>query len=121
TPAPPELLAWHQQEGGDAVAAVRSWQAAGNHAMARSAVREAITHFELALALIERARSLEPDCDAIELEVRASLGDQLFQAEGFTSRRVYLNFTRALELATSLARLEERLRVSGAIAASLGA
>ena len=51
----PELLAYHHQEGGNAAAALRYWQAAGDQAMARSAAREAVTHYQAAIALLDAA------------------------------------------------------------------
>src|SRR4030095_4119571 len=46
--AQPELLAYHHQQGGNAAEALRHWQVAGDQAMARSAVREAVTHYRAA-------------------------------------------------------------------------
>jgi ATP/maltotriose-dependent transcriptional regulator MalT len=49
------------------------------------------------------------------------LGNTLFDAEGYTSPRAHLNFMKALDLATSLDQLDERMVASAAISASLGA
>ncbi len=82
----PELLATHHQEGGNPAAALRYWQAAGDQAMARSAVREAVTHYQAAVALLASVQAVEP-CADVELGLRIRLGNALVQTEGFTSPR----------------------------------
>jgi predicted ATPase len=52
--AEPELLAHHHAAAGDVAAAVDAWQRAGERAVGRSAVAEAIEHFGRALGLVER-------------------------------------------------------------------
>ena len=76
----------HHQEGGNPAAALRYWQAAGDQAMARSAVREAVTHYQAAIALLASVQAVEP-CADVELGLRIRLGNALFQTEGFTSPR----------------------------------
>ncbi|HSW25402.1 MAG TPA: adenylate/guanylate cyclase domain-containing protein, partial [Burkholderiaceae bacterium] len=56
----PELLATHHQEGGNPAAALRYWQLAGDQAMARSAAREAATHYQAAVALLASVQAVEP-------------------------------------------------------------
>ena len=72
----PELLAYHHQEGGNAAAALRYWQAAGDQAMARSAVREAVTHYQAAVALLGKVQAEQATPD-VELGLRFRLGNAL--------------------------------------------
>jgi class 3 adenylate cyclase/tetratricopeptide (TPR) repeat protein len=119
--AQPELLAYHHQEGGNAAKALRYWQAAGNQAMARSAVREAVTHYRAAVALLGSVQALDEPCAEVELGLRLRLGNALFQTEGFTSPRAKENYARARDLATSLDRPDEHLQACGGIATGLSA
>ena len=118
--AQPELLAYHHQEGGNAAKALRYWQAAGDHAMARSAVREAVTHYQAAVALLRSVQALEPSAE-VELGLRTGLGNALLQSEGFTSPRAKESYARARDLATSLDRPDEHLQACGGIATGLSA
>ncbi|MDM0021459.1 AAA family ATPase [Variovorax saccharolyticus] len=113
-----ELLAYHHQEGGNAAAALRHWQAAGDQAMARSAVREAVTHYQAAVALLGSVQAVEP-CAQVELGLRIQLGNAVFQTEGFTSSCAKENYTRARDLAASLDRPDEQLHACGGIATGL--
>ena len=115
-----ELLAYHHQEGGNAAAALRCWQAAGDQASARLAVREAVTDYQAAVALLEGVRTLEP-CDEFELGLRMRLGNAVVQTEGFTSPCAIESYARARDLAGSLDRLDEHLEACGGIAAGLSA
>jgi len=116
--AQPELLAYHHQEGGNAAVALRYWQAAGDQAMARSAVREAVTHYQAAVALLGSVQAVEP-CAHVELGLRIQLGNAVFQTEGFTSSCAKENYTRARDLAASLDRPDEHLHACGGIATGL--
>jgi class 3 adenylate cyclase/tetratricopeptide (TPR) repeat protein len=118
--AQPELLAYHHQEGGNAAAALRYWQAAGDQAMARSAVREAVTHYQAAVALLESVKAVEPNAD-VELGLRIRLGNAVVQTEGSTSPCANENYARARDLATSLDRPDEHLQACSGIAAGLSA
>ena len=114
----PELLAYHHQEGGNAAAALRYWEAAGDQALARSAVREAVTHYQAAVALLGSVQALEP-CAEVELGLRMRLGNAVFQTEGFTSPYAKESYARARDLATSLDRPDEHLQACGGIATGL--
>jgi class 3 adenylate cyclase/tetratricopeptide (TPR) repeat protein len=118
--AQPELLAYHHQEGGNAAAALRYWQAAGDHAMTRSAAPEAVTHYQAAVALLESVQALEP-CADVELALRIRLGDAVVNNEGFASPCANENYARARDLATSLDRPDEHLQACIGIALGLSA
>ena len=116
----PELLATHHQEGSNPAAALRYWQLAGDHAMARSAAREAATHYQAAVALLASVQAVEPCADA-ELGLRIRLGNALVQTEGFTSPRAKESYTAARDLAASLDRPDEHLQACGGMAEGLTA
>jgi class 3 adenylate cyclase/tetratricopeptide (TPR) repeat protein len=118
--AHPELLAYHHQEGGNAAAALRYWQAAGDQAMARSAVREAATHYRAAVALLESVQAAAPSAD-VELGLRMRLGNAVVQTEGSTSPCANENYARARDLAISLDQPDEQLQACSGIAAGLSA
>jgi class 3 adenylate cyclase len=115
-----ELLAYHHQEGGNAAAAMRHWRAAGDQAMARSAVREAVTHYQAAAALLECLPSDLSNRD-FELTLRIRLGNALIQAEGLTSAGANESYTTARDLAIALDRADECLEACGGIAGGLAA
>jgi class 3 adenylate cyclase/tetratricopeptide (TPR) repeat protein len=119
--AQPELLAYHHQEGGNAAAALRYWRAAGDQAMARSAIREAVTHYQAAVALLGSVQALDEPCAEVELGLRMRLGKASFQTEGFTSPLAKESYARARNLATSLDRPDEHLQACSGIATGLTA
>ena len=119
-PAQPELLAYHHQEGGNAAEALRYWQAAGDQAMAHSAVREAVTHYQAAIALLGSVQAVEP-CAEVELSLRIRLGRAVVQIEGYASPCAHESYARARVLATSLDRPDEHLQACGGIAMGLTA
>ncbi len=116
----PELLAYHHQEGGNAAAALHHWQAAGDQALTRSATREAVVHYQAAVALLERVQAVEP-CADVELGLRIRLGNAVVQTEGFTSSRFYDSFARARDLAIALDRPDEHLQACGGMGGGLNA
>ena len=116
----PELLAYHHQEGGNAAAALRHWQAAGDQAMAHSAAREAVAHYQAAVALLASVQAVEP-CAEVELGLCIRLGNALVQTEGFTSLGAKESYARARDLATALDRPDEHLQACGGIAEGLTA
>ncbi len=116
--SPPELMAYHHQEGGHASAALKCWRMAGDAAMARSALREAVSHYEAAIATLRGM----PDRDALvgeELGVCIWLGHAAVQLEGYASSRVAVNFARAREIADALDLPDAQGHAYGGIADSL--
>jgi tetratricopeptide (TPR) repeat protein len=120
TTTQPELLAYHHQEAGNAATALRHWQAAGDQAMARSAVLEAVTHYEAAIAALHAAPAFESR-DEVELGLRFRLGNALFQNEGFTSTRAIASYARARDLALTLDRPDDHLQACGYLVSSSNA
>ena len=118
--AHPELLAVHHQEGGNPQTALRYWKAAGDQASARSAMREAVTHYQAGLSLLESVKAVE-HCADLELALRIRLGNAVAQTEGNTSPRLYTNFARARDLALSLDRPDEHVQACGGMSGGLNA
>jgi hypothetical protein len=83
----PELLALHYTEAGMVEPAIEFWRRAGALAVSRSAHREAIGHFERALALLAK---LPPNQlrDESELDLMLALAVPLIAVHGFGSTRV---------------------------------
>jgi hypothetical protein len=104
----PELLAHHYTQAGNLAAAIPSWQKAGELALARVALREAVGHFEKGLALIER---LPPSSerDRLELSIREPLNVAWIGLRGWATTQVGVNAAASLELAKSQGRTQSLL------------
>ncbi len=97
----PELLAQHYEAAGDLARALELRVAAGRLAAARAANRDAVAHFEAAIALLDASRD-RPDADERELELQIELGRALILTEGHGSQRMAASYGRARELALAL-------------------
>ena len=80
----PELLAQHLTAAGDNERAVEQWLRAGRYAASRLAYREAITHLEHGLAVLQSLAD-SPARDDQEIELQLALGVSLFTAKGAVS------------------------------------
>jgi predicted ATPase len=92
--AQPELVAHHFTEAGLSDAAIEYWQQAGDLAIARSGLAEAIHHFSVALDLLTKLGE-KPGRAAKELELCVKLGPALLgtaspQADAIYRRAVAL-------------------------------
>jgi class 3 adenylate cyclase len=95
----PELVAHHFEEGDEGAAALDFWIRAAEGAIARSAYREATTHFRRALKL----RDYFPDDGgATELGLLNRLGIVYFVLEGGASKTASELFERAIQIAETL-------------------
>jgi tetratricopeptide (TPR) repeat protein len=93
----PEVLAHHYTEAGLNEQAIPYWQQAGEHAAARSAHREAVTHSTKGLEVLK----LLPDTPArtgYELGLQLTLGPSLVSLQGPSAPEVEPVWTRAREL-----------------------
>lgn len=97
----PEDLARHFALGGDHLAALPSWLAAGQAALANGANREAIELFGGALESLTHLPP-GPQRTAAELGAQLGLGAAASTLEGFTSPRAHAAFDRAVELGVAL-------------------
>jgi predicted ATPase len=94
----PELLAHHYTQAGSLTEAIPWWREAGKLAAQRVALREAVSHFQKGLALVqELAPSSERD--EFELSIRAPLNAAWIGLRGWAATEVTVNATAILELA----------------------
>ncbi|NMG17112.1 ATP-binding protein [Aromatoleum bremense] len=100
--ASPQLAA-HYDQAGMVEPAIDAYRAAGARAVAVSALDEAVTLFQRALALLAE---LPPsaDRDALELDLRIALGSPLVALDGYGSRGAHQLYERALSLCRKLRR-----------------
>ena len=99
----PEVLAHHLTAAGLAEAAIPLWQAAGELALKRLALTEAIAHLNQGLELVATLpRSSQRD--ASELGLRTRLGTAWLALKGWAAPEVWTSLHPALALAKSLER-----------------
>ena len=101
--AEPEVLAHHLTEAGVAEAAIPLWQAAGELALKRLALAEAIAHLNKGLELVS-ALPQSSQRDASELGLRSRLGSAWMALKGWQAQEVWTSLYPALALAKSLKR-----------------
>ncbi len=94
----PEILAHHYTHAGNTAAAIPLWRNAGLLAAGRVALREAIGHFQKALALIESLPP-SPERDLLELSVREPLNGTWIGLRGWPAREVGTNAAAILDVA----------------------
>jgi class 3 adenylate cyclase len=94
----PEVLAHHYTQAGNLTAAIPLWQKAGELAVRRVALQEAVGHCRKGLALIER---LPPSSerDGLELSIREPLNAAWIGLRGWAALEVRENATAILQLA----------------------
>jgi class 3 adenylate cyclase len=80
----PELLAHHLTGAAETERAVAQWLKAGQHAAARSAYIEAVSHFDRGLLLLASLPEAETR-DRQEIELQLAKGVSLINAKGFSS------------------------------------
>ena len=99
----PELIARHHTQAGMIDAAIPHWRKAGEFALQRMALNEAIAHLNEGLRLNESRLPTESR-DMTELEMRALLGTVWIAARGWADPNVRSSLEPALRLAQSLGR-----------------
>lgn len=101
----PELLAHHLTAAGETETALGYWQKAGELALKRLALNEAIAHLNKGMEIIGTLpQSLERD--GKELDFRTPLGAAWMARKGWAAPEVWSSFHPALALAKSLSRHE---------------
>jgi class 3 adenylate cyclase len=90
----PELLAHHYTEAGLAAQAIGYWQRAGQHASARSAHLEAVSHFTTAIALLTTLPEMSERLQHA-LTLHLALGAALQITKGFAALEVEHAYTQA--------------------------
>jgi tetratricopeptide (TPR) repeat protein len=103
--AQPELLAHHCGEAGLTEKAVGYWLKAGQQAVARSAMTEAVAQLRRGLALLASMPD-GADHEQRELELQAALVPAVIAAKGYTAPEVGGTIARARSLAEKLDRTD---------------
>jgi class 3 adenylate cyclase len=106
----PEVLAHHLTAAGLTEAAIPLWQAAGELALKRVALTEAISHLNQGLELIPTL-PWSSERDAGELELRIRLGTAWVALRGWAAAEVWSSLHPALALAKSLERHDSLLAI----------
>jgi len=103
TSARPDLVAHHLTNAGEHADAVDFWEAAGQQALTRTAVREAAEHFQRAIDCLGKL-SPTPQRATRELEIQIRLAPLLMTVYGWGATEVERACERALVLAQGLGR-----------------
>jgi tetratricopeptide (TPR) repeat protein len=99
----PEVLAHHLTAASLFEAAIPLWQAAGDLALKRLALIEAISHLDTGLELVSALpRSSQRDASELELRIRLGIAWRAFK--GWAPLEVWANLHPALALAKALGR-----------------
>jgi class 3 adenylate cyclase/predicted ATPase len=110
--AHPDALARHCTEAGLADKAIEYWLKAGQQAISRGAMTEAVAQLRKGLNLVSRA----PDGEASqerELSLQVALGHALTAAKGYAASEAGEAFARARQLCEQLNRPSQLARVLG--------
>jgi predicted ATPase len=99
--AQPELLAHHCMQAGLIATAVEYWHRAGQQAIRRCAMTEAVAHLTAALHLLARSPDSQ-DGSSRELELQLLLGGALHATKGWASAEMGKAYARARELCLRL-------------------
>ncbi len=106
----PVLLAHHYSEANEYKKAVEYRLEAGRTAAQRSALREAVEHFEQGLELIDALAESE-ERDGVELDLLLGFVEPVIYTEGWSSERLEGVYTRARELCIKLKNPEKEITV----------
>ena len=106
----PELVAQHYTAADCAEQAVVYWQRAGQRALKRSALAEAIAHFTKGLELFDTLPDT-PERARQELALRAGLGVPLSAIKGPGAPEVFDNYGRAGQLCRDIGEAPEHYQV----------
>jgi class 3 adenylate cyclase/predicted ATPase len=102
----PELLAQHYTEAGLTEQAVEAWQRAGQQALARSAVDEAVAHLTEGLTVLQGLPS-GTERQRRELRLQLALGQASIAGMGFAASETGDAYARARELCLELGDVPE--------------
>src|SRR5262249_7355650 len=97
----PELLAHHYTEAGLHEPAVHYWQQAGERAMQRSTIVEAITHLTTGLEVLTSLPDI-PERTRQELRLQMALGPALMVTRGVATPEVEQTYARIHALAQQI-------------------
>ncbi len=102
----PELLARHYTEAGLLEQAVEYWRRAGEQALARSAMAEAVTHLTEGLSVLQDLAQGQ-DRQRHELRLQLALGQASIAGKGFAAPETGRAYARAHELCLNLGNVPE--------------
>jgi hypothetical protein len=105
----PEVLAHHSTQAGFLEKAVDYWHRAGQRAIARSAISEAITQLTTGLDVLRRLPDSEHHARR-ELDLQVTLGDALRSAKRY-GEELDLAYRRARELCEQLGEISQLVQV----------
>ncbi|UCD69061.1 MAG: tetratricopeptide repeat protein, partial [Betaproteobacteria bacterium] len=114
----PEVLAHHLTAAGEAEAAIPLWQKAGELALKRMALTEAISHLNKGMQLID-ALPHTRERDESELALRVPLGTAWMAHKGWAAPEIWSSLHPALALAKSLGRDDALLRILTVLASNV--
>jgi tetratricopeptide (TPR) repeat protein len=106
----PELLAYHYTESKQPAKAIPLWQQAGNLALKRMALAEAIAHLNKGLELVAGLPA-SAERDSKEVDLRVLLGMVWIPFKGWAAQEVWDSLHPALALAHSLRRSDALLLI----------
>src|SRR5262249_46712508 len=106
----PEVLAHHYMQASQPLSAVPLWQRAGELAVGRMALLEAISHFTRGLELLAEVRASQQR-NSHELALRTGLGTALMALKGWAAQDVAACLVPALALARSLGQTDALLTI----------
>src|SRR5262249_45814651 len=116
--AEPEVLAHHFTQGALDGPAIEWWGRAGDQALRRSALEEALSHFGKAIEIADKlSTSSTPRAEAEivsakqRLRLQISYGQAVMWSRGYGAEETKAAFTRARELATGPDDVAERLAI----------
>jgi class 3 adenylate cyclase/tetratricopeptide (TPR) repeat protein len=114
----PEVLAHHLTEAGVPEAAIPLWQVAGELALRRMALTEAIAHLNQGLELVSTLPS-SSERDASELGLRTRLGTAWLGLKGWSTPELWTSLHPALALAKSLGRNDALVLILSGLTANV--
>jgi class 3 adenylate cyclase/predicted ATPase len=108
--AQPEIVAQHYTKGGLVDPAIEYWRKAGEHALTRSAITEAIAHLTCGLQLVS-SLPCGSERDHAELALQVALGSATRAGKGHSAPETLRVFARARELLGVNSSARERVLV----------
>ncbi len=114
----PELLAHHRTEAGQPERAVPLWHKAGELALRRMALAEAIAHLNRGLGLVA-ALAPSAERDGLELDLHTALAATWMALRGWAAPEVWDSLHPALRPARALGRADALLRILWGLHANL--
>ena len=102
----PELIAYHLMGAGEDEQAIGFWEAAGQRALARTAMNEAATHLQCAIESILRLPEAPRWLDR-ELDLQNVIAPVFMTVHGWGAKQVRRACERARDLAVRLGRLDK--------------